>query len=67
MCYLSNFYFPFPVAQRVSKESPEKTSAFTAITPVSAARKSKILISDPEESFAIAKRELQKLPEFKGK
>jgi len=60
---LSNFYFPFPVAQKVSNE----TSTFMAITPVSAARKSKILISDHEESFAVAKRELQKLPEFKGK
>lgn len=67
MCCLSNFYFSFPVAQKVCKESPEKTSALTGVTPVSAVRNSKILISDPEESFITTKKELEKSPEFKGK
>ncbi len=60
-------FFSSPVAQKVSNESPEKTSAFTGVTPVSAVRKSKICIPDPEESFATAKKKLQKSQEFKGK
>ncbi len=44
-----------------------KTSAFMGVTPVSAVSKSKICIPDSEESFATAKKELQKSQEFKGK